>query len=105
MELRVYERLILMNVLSPMEGTLTTMRIVRDLKDRLGFTEAEYHALEFSESDGRVVWKTEADVPVEIEIGEKAKDIIKRRLETLSREGRLTLEHLPICERFGVEGD
>jgi len=44
MKLRTYERLLLLNVL-PREGDLTMIRIVRQLREALSFTEEEHAAL------------------------------------------------------------
>lgn len=103
MQLSTYERLILLNILPP-EGDIITLRIIRKLKDELSFSEEEHKALQFQhKEDGLVEWKTDADKPKEISIGEKANDIIVESLKHLNGLKKLTEEHIPIYEKF-IEG-
>ena len=46
------------------------------------------------------MWKEEADIQKEIEIGEKATDIIAEALKALNKAKKLTEAHIPIYERF-----
>ncbi len=103
MQLQVSERLILLNII-PGEGDITTLRIIQQLRTDLSFSEDEHKALEFQVGEGGAVhWKTDADVGKDVEIGEKAHDIIKSRLEELSNQKKLQLQHMALYERF-VEG-
>jgi hypothetical protein len=101
MKLGVLDRLTLLNVLPP-EGDLLTIRIVHGLRQRLSFTEEEHAALKFTKSaDGQqILWKKEADKEVDIEIGSKAEQIIRDRLNELSNQKKLTEMHISICEKF-----
>lgn len=99
MELKVFERLILLNTL-PKEGDFLTLKIIRDLKGDLSFSEEEHKALQFKQEDGKMLWQAEADKPKEITIGEKAKEIIRNRLKELNEQKKLKEEHLPIYEKF-----
>ena len=100
MELGVFDRLILLNIL-PKEGDFTTLKIVRKLREDLSFTEEEHKALEFkAEDEGRVVWRTEADEPKEIPIGEKATDIIVEVLKKLNDDKKLQDQHYSLYEKF-----
>jgi hypothetical protein len=105
MELKVAERLMLMNLLAPIEGDITALRLVRSLQVNLGFNEEETATLEFNqETPGRVAWKQEADVPTEIEIGPAAKAIIATQLKKASATKSLSLQQLDLYEKF-VEDD
>ncbi len=99
MELKTFDRLILLNIL-PKEGDVISLRVIRKLRDDLGFTEAEIKALEFHQDENGIRWKTEADQPKEIEIGDKAREIIRDRLAELNKQKKLTEEHIPLYERF-----
>ena len=99
MLLSVFERLILLNIL-PKEGDITTLKIIRKLKDDLSFSEEEHTALQFKNEDGQIMWKEEADIKKEIEIGEKATDIIAEALKALNKAKKLTEAHISIYERF-----
>lgn len=54
MELKTFDRLILLNIL-PKEGDVISLRVIRKLRDDLGFTEAEIKALEFQQEDRKSV--------------------------------------------------
>ena len=103
MELGVFERLILLNIL-PREGDFTTLKIVRKMREGLSFTEEEHKALEFKQEDeGRIRWKQEADKLKEISIGEKATDIIVEVLKKLNDTKKLQDQHYSLYEKF-IEG-
>ena len=100
MELGVFERLILLNIL-PKEGDFTTLKIVRKMREGLSFTEEEHKALEFKQEDeGRVLWKQDADKPKEISIAEKATDIIVEVLKKLNDNKKLQDQHYSLYEKF-----
>lgn len=100
MLLSVFERLLLLSVL-PKEGDLTTIRIVRDLKSALSFTESEHAVLKFQvdPATGGTKWDNQID-PVEIPVGSKAHKLITDALDELNKAKKLSLEHLPVYERF-----
>lgn len=104
MRLQAFDRMILLNIL-PTEGDILTLRIVRDLQDALSFTEAEHAALNIRQEPGTtgVKWNGEADQPIDVEIGPVATGLIRDQLARLSEDQKLTLEHVPLYERF-VEG-
>jgi len=99
MELSVFDRLILLNIL-PKEGDFTTLKIVRKLREDLSFSEDEHKALEFNQDGGNVQWKQAGDVPKDITIGEKATDLIADVLKKLDKEKKLQEQHLTLFERF-----
>ena len=97
MKLSVLDRLVLLNAL-PKEGQVTTLKIVRKLQDDLSFSEEEHKALNFRQEDERLFWDDLEDK--EIEIGEKATDVIKSALRTLNDQGKLHIDAIDIYERF-----
>lgn len=99
MKLSTFDRLILLNIL-PKEGDFTTLKIVRKLRETLSFSEAEHKALQFSQNEGKVTWRTEGDVEKDITIGEKATDIIADVLKKLDKDKKLKNEHYSLYERF-----
>ena len=84
-----------------------TIRILRDLKDELGFSEEEVKKSKLKEVPGGVQWdagmvaKMHKDVPM----GEKARDIIRESLDGLEKQKKLKLEFLDLYERFVEGGD
>jgi len=99
MELNVFDRLILLNIM-PKEGDFTTLKIVRKLREDLSFSEDEHKALEFKQDNGNVQWKQDGDIPKEVPIGEKASDVIAEVLKKLDKEKKLQEGHYNLYERF-----
>ncbi len=99
MLLSVYDRLILLNIL-PAEGDITTIRIIRDLRAELSFSEEEHQALQFKQNGPEVKWINEADKPKEVNIGIKASQIIEESFLKLNAQKKLTEAHIPIYEKF-----
>lgn len=101
MNLNVFDRLILLNVL-PHEGDVTTLKIVRKLREDLSFTEEEHKVLQFKQDGGNIRWQLDGDIPKEISIGEKAHDVISGVFKALneSKPPKLKEEHLSLYERF-----
>jgi acetamidase/formamidase len=127
MKLSVYERLILLNIL-PIEGDIITIRIMRQLRETLSFTEEEYRDLQFKNIHicpecetkaegpgeclkcqsrlvftGEIKWAEEADRPKEFTFGDVSSRIISERLQELSQQKKLKESHINLYEKF-VEG-
>lgn len=99
MILSVLERLLLLNIL-PKEGTITTLKIIRDMKGDLGFSEEEHKVLQFKEEEGMTLWSPAGDQPKEVAIGEKATDIIVKALKDLSSQGKLPEDYIGLYDRL-----
>lgn len=100
MDLGVFDRITLINIL-PAEGDFRTLRILRELREALAFSEEENAALGFrDEGAGLVRWRSEADIPKHVEIGPVAHAVIAARLRRLSDQGHLREEHMALFERF-----
>ncbi|NIN70262.1 MAG: hypothetical protein GTO63_37405 [Anaerolineae bacterium] len=100
LKLGAKKRLILLNIVAGVRGNLTELRILREVKEALSFSEGEHAALKIQERNGRLHWDTKADEPKEIEIGEVAKHIIVRRFKELNKQGQLAQDHLDIVDLF-----
>ena len=99
MKLNVIERLMLLNIL-PAEGSVTTMKLMRVLREDLSFDEKENQALEFDQKDEQLFWKQDADVIKDIKIGEIMTELIKKELKKLNDEEKLTEQHIDLYEKF-----
>lgn len=97
MELSVIDRIVLLDILPP-AGTFLTMKIVRQLRDNLHFSEEELKEFELAEKDGRYTW--ERSRAVEVPIGPKAKEIIAAALKGMDAEERITDREFSLYERF-----
>ncbi len=111
MELTVFERLLLRNIVPQIQGwNYAHMKEARELMEGL-FTEQEESDLQFEQVETQVKWKVKredgTDIPQERDIpvsdGLKAK--IGKFLKQLDREEKLGFEHYTLCDKFGVEGE
>ena len=104
-ELSVKDRLVLLNIL-PEQSSLATLRIVRELREGLSFSEEEHAASNMRNlDDGRLMWE-EGKVPdKELDIGPKAASVIRDALEKLDQADELTMDHLDLCDEFEYTGD
>lgn len=99
MKLNVAERLNLLGIL-PAQGDFVTLKIVRKLREALTFDEAELAVLNVKQDGDRVTWNPEADSNKDVEIGEKATDIVVASLKKLNDEKKLTNQHYSLYEKF-----
>jgi len=99
MKLNILERFKLLQIL-PQEGNFMTLTIVRKLQETLSLTEAEYKEFEVKEDGVTTTWNEKGREEREIEIGEKATDIIVEALKKLNDENKLTGHHMSLYEKF-----
>ena len=102
MELEIGERLAVLNIL-PEEGDFTTMKIIQDLKNELGFTEEEHKAYNFKVEGTSIFWDGDGAKPKDIKFGEIATKIITDKLKKLNEERKLRSNHLTLYEKFVKE--
>lgn len=99
--LNVLERLLLLQILPP-QGSLTTIRIVRELRERLSFSEDEQTGLNFKYDGPQIQWDPTASYEVPVPIGPVAQQLIVESLEKLDETGQVTEQYLPLFDKFGV---
>ena len=116
MELTVRDRLLLLGLL-PAEGDITTLRIVRKLREDLSFSEADHEVLGFTQADGMVKWdevalndkgepdserqvKIDAVKVKDVTIGLKGINLIVHALKKLSDDKKLGPQHLDLYDQF-----
>jgi len=98
-ELTVTDRIVLLNVL-PQEANLTTIRIMRELRDELSFSEDEQAELEMREDDGRIFWNAETEHVKDVAIGTRARAAIITAFEELDRSGKFKDAMLDTYAKF-----
>ena len=103
MKLAIGERLMLLNLLPP-EGDLTSIKIVRRLREALSFNEDELEEYEIKVLDGgRISWNSTAEKDVEIRA--KARSLIVGALHKLDDDGKVTEQHLSLFDKFELGED
>ena len=103
MKLTVMERLMCLGIL-PEAGNFVTMRMRQELILKLGLTTEEITEYDVKQLEGgSVQWRQ--DLPQEKEIDVKPTEIveIKKNLEKMDKDEKLTPQHISLYEKF-VEG-
>ena len=110
MNLTVFERLLLRNIVPQIQGwNYANMKDARELIEGL-FTEEEENDLQFEQDGTQVKWKVaredESEIPQvrEIPVSEGLKNKIGKFLKQLDKEEKLGFEHLSLYEKM-VEED
>ena len=98
MKLSVGDRLILLGVI-PQQGDFTTLKIVRNMRDELSFSEEEHKILKIRQEGEMMFWE-EGLEDKEINFGEKATDIIVDAFKKLNDQKKLRIEQMELYERF-----
>ena len=108
MELNVFERLLLRNIVPQIQGwNYGHMKEARELIEGL-FSEQEETDLQFEQVETQVKWKVKredgSDIPQErdIPVSEGLKGKIGKFLKQLDKEEKLGFEHMSLCEKFNI---
>ena len=99
MKLNLLERLMIQSIL-PKEANFVTLKIMNNLRQSVAPSEEEYKEFEIRQDEGRVIWNSKGNEEKEIEVGEKATDVIKGALEKLDKEKKLTQDLFTLFEKF-----
>lgn len=107
-ELTVEERMQLLTILPP-EGSLATMRIVRDLQAQVGFSAKEFQAIGVKEErqaeHTTMTWDVTKARPKRLTFAGFAVALIVGRLQKLDKEEKLNKGHISLYEKFvGTNG-
>jgi hypothetical protein len=99
MILKVLDRITLLGIL-PEQGDFLTLKLVRQLREDLSFSEHELEAMSIQNSDGRITWNPEADAGKPVSIGKAATELIACGLKKLDKEQKLTDHHVDLYSTF-----
>lgn len=99
MKLNLLERIMIQNIL-PKEANFATLKIMNNLRQSVAPSEEEYKEFEIKQVNDRIMWNALGNEPREIEIGEKASDIIKDALKELDKDKKLTQDLFTLYEKF-----
>lgn len=102
--LSVAERFLLMSVL-PQEGDFATIKMLRDLVAKVGFSDEEHAEFKFQREElegGRAYtkWDDKAAKDKDIEFSDPEIGMVVDALKKLDGEKKLTAQHLSLCEKF-----
>lgn len=100
MKFSVAERMALLGIL-PAEGDIVTLRIMRDLRSALSFSEDEISRGKImAQPNGWVIWDQSVQIEKEIEIGPAASGVICAALKKANDSKKLTEASIGLYERF-----
>lgn len=105
MKLGVLDRLLILNIL-PKEGNIITLRLIRDIIQKVGLSDKELKDLKMKQIDnGRVTWDNSKEIIKDINLGESAIGIISDEFKRLNKDKKLTMEHMNVYDKFVKDGD
>lgn len=94
------ERMLLVGFILPSEGNYITVKMVRNIVDRIGLKPEEFQKYGVTIlSDNSVEIKDISEV-IEYEFQEKEKDLIVEALKKLDSEKKLPSSGVPLYEKF-----
>lgn len=98
MELSVLERVLLLNSL-PSEGDLTTIRLIREFREELSFSEEEHALLNFVQDGQQLKWDGKG-ISKDIEITAPVVKLVRATLMQLEKQEKLNVGHISLYEKF-----
>lgn len=101
-KLNLAERINLLTIL-PKEGDFLTLKVLRDLIDKVGIKDGEFKKYKIVQDGDQISWDSSLEDLFEIEFGEKQLDIIIKSLKDLDRTKKLRSEHFSLYEKFVQE--
>jgi len=98
-KLTVGERLIILQIL-PKEGNFTTLRLTRDLGNKVGISADEFEEFEIKQEENLIKWNDKGSIEKSIDFKNKEIEIISAELKNLDKEKKLEFRHFSIFEKF-----
>jgi hypothetical protein len=104
--LSVQDRLMLIDVL-PEESNIVTLRLVREIREQVGFKDSELKRLKFRtvvvDGRARIDWDHKVKIEARVDFSDQAVEIIKSQLQELDGQKKLTEAHLALFDKFVIE--
>lgn len=97
MKLDIKNRLLLIGML-PQQGSLSEMVDIYDLVRDLKLSDEEKGAISYIENGNYVKWDFDKDPNKDININSSQINIIKRAIDKLDKENKISLEMIPLIK-------
>ena len=97
MKLDIKNRLLLIGML-PQQGSLSEMVDIYDLVRDLKLSDEEKGAISYIENGNYVKWDFDKDPNKDININSSQMNIIKKTIDRLDKENKITLEMIPLIK-------
>jgi hypothetical protein len=98
MKLNVGERLRLLGIL-PEKGNLVTIKVVSEMRNSIALSEKEIKGFKVKVGPQSITWDDKAK-PVDIKLGDTAKEVIVNALRELDEKEELTVSDVALWEMF-----
>lgn len=98
-KLTVPERIHVLNIF-PTEGSFVTLRAIRDLTAKVGFTADELVEMEIIEDNGTVTWNKRGNEEKDFNFNDAEAEIIRKELRKKDTEGTLNMGIYSVYEKF-----
>jgi alpha-tubulin suppressor-like RCC1 family protein len=105
MELTIKERIIILGLL-PRETNFSTLKVVRDVENEIGFSETDLKTFEIVTEGDSIKWNAALEAamsPKDCKMGDRAYEIIKQAIKKLDDSNMLTKDHFSLYEKFVQE--
>lgn len=97
--LSIRDRLTIIAML-PTAGNMSDLVEIVELVKSLRFTDEEKDEIQYKEDGGQIKWNPSKDIQKEVDINYSQLGIIKKRIQELDSEGKITLSTLDTCLKF-----
>ena len=97
MKLDIKNRLLLIGML-PQQGSLSEMVDIYDLVRDLKLSDEEKGAISYIENGNYVKWDFDKDPNKDININSSQMNIIKKTIDKLDKENKISLEMIPLIK-------
>lgn len=104
MKLGVLDRIALLNTL-PQRGDFLAMTMAAEIRDKVKFSAAELGAIEFKRSDDGLEWNDAKEKPLEVDLTQGERDMIRGQLAEMNATNKLTPDHIGIYRRFVLSAE
>jgi len=100
-KLNVLERLSLLQIL-PAESDFATLKIVRDLQNKVGLNEEEFKEYGIELENGSYKWNEKGRNEKDFELGDKSVEIIKAQLKEIDEQKKVTGRIMTLYDKFMI---
>jgi hypothetical protein len=98
-QLNVGERMIILSVL-PKEGSIITIKLIRDLISRLGLSAEEFVEFGIKQDGSSLKFNEKGQKRLDFELHDAEIELIRKSLKELDSKGKLIAEMIPIWDMF-----
>lgn len=100
MKLFIQERIVLGGLL-PEQGNYVNLKLIREAKESLSFTEEEHSLYSFKQmGENSIQWDATKDKGTDFKLGAVVEKIIKEKLMELDEKEELDEKHYTLYEKF-----